>query len=406
MRRCVWCVMVVCCVVTGMLGSARAMAQNADGAARETATADGGWLAGFAEPTAVMEAIAGDDTLETAGRRSAALRHVRQLIQVLQARHGGDAAAVAALRSRYEEARADHDAASRQRFGEAAFVAAADAAYVDEAFQLSVYERVFSAAWREKWLEPIVAQERATLQRDRWRGMLASTPGTMMARMGIGGGLVVIGLVGWIITWRPTRQASDDAMRLTGRRAGRLEYVTGLVEADKRYTVIERTTTTTHQPSGAPTTTTSTTTTQHREFALRLAAGGVRSFHFTDFDVPMHAGEVMSLIWPARKRYAEGGAGVLMAVNHTRQEEYWRPSRVMRLVRAPQWPVWVTAIGLAVVVPQMGWTVGLAVLAGGIVAQQVVSRSRRRAFMKSAGTRLKEHFAAIGAAYGGGVARS
>lgn len=406
MRRCVWRGTVAGCLVMGMLSTTAVAAPPASGVSRQVGAGDSAWLADFPEPAAVMGVITGSDAMTTAARQSAALRHVLQLIRVLHARNGGSAAHVSALEARYDEARMQHDKAARERFGEAEFTAAGQAAFSDEAFQQSVYDRVFPAAWRGQWLSPVLAEERSRLRGEMWRHFVTSTPRATMARMGVGGSLLVIGLAGWIITWRPTRPASDDPMRLTGRKAGRLEHVTGLVEADKRYTVIERSTTTTHQPGGAPTTTTSTTTTQHREFALRLAAGGVRSFHFTDFDVPMHAGEVMSLIWPARKRYAEGGAGVLMAVNHTRKEEFWRPSRVMRLVRAPQWPVWMTAIGLVVVVPQMGWTVGLAVLIVGIVAQQVVSRMRRRAFMKSAGARLKEHFAVIGAAYGGGVAKS
>ncbi|HLP83274.1 MAG TPA: hypothetical protein VK157_02905 [Phycisphaerales bacterium] len=382
MQRIVQCCVVVGCVMLGVVCSPVATAQTAstDAVTPEVPA----WAGELPEPDAVMRAVSGESDLDTAAKQSAGLRHVAQLIRVLQAKPGPATEATQALLQRYEQARAAHDQAASAKFTEATFRTRVDAAMSDERFQLSVYERVFPAAWRESWLEPIVAQEKATLRSMQLRSFLQSTSSTALVIATAGGACVMVGVIGWIFTWRSTRQSPDDPMRLVGRRAGTLDFVTGIVAGDKRYTVIERTTTTTHHNNAPPTTSTSTTTTDHREFLLELGDGRRRSFHFTDFDVPMNAGETMTLVWPARKRFAEGGAGVMFAVNHTRDESYWRPSRVLKLLRAPQWPVWLTAIG-CLAIPQIGWIVAISVLVVGIALQQIISRTRRRAFMQTAG---------------------
>lgn len=352
-----------------------------------SAQSGGAWIDAIPEPQQAIEKISGKDELDTKSRQGAALHEIARVILRLSGNEFSNphrlTAREEALHKQYtdyykefsmEYANRLNRGLSPERLAEmgnqrpsAPFANLEYAYRASGGFQLQTFTTVMGEDWVNRWYIPMVQRDQRIAESMRAESD-AHAEATRASRdqvnrdAWLNAGIRLVGVVVFLIclvwtllSWRGVRTDPQDAMRLTGRRAGWVfEPVTGFASDIRVYTSHQTTRSVKRSNDFRPDeVSTRTTSTHHCEFILNYEQGK-RPIHLADGGLQVGQGHLVSCVWP---RKGGKSRGMVLAYNHDTTQRAVFSSNIGWLIGPRFIPGLVATLGVGLAIH---WSMALA----------------------------------------------
>jgi hypothetical protein len=371
------------------------------------AQSGGAWIDAIPEPQRAIEKISGKDELDTKSRQGAAVHEIARVILRLGGSEFSGPSRLTpreqALHKQYtdfyrafsmEYANRLNQGLSPERLAElgnqrpsAPFANLEYAYRVSGSFQLQTFTTVMGEEWVNQWYIPLTQREQQVAagvraESDAFADATRASRDEQIKQSWIraafrlvGVLIFLIGLVWLLLSWRGVRTDAQDAMRLTGRRAGWVfEPVTGFASDIRVYTSHQTTRSVKRSNDFRPDeVSTRTTSTHHCEFILNHEQGK-RPIHLADGGLQVGEGHLVSCVWP---RKGGKSRGMVLAYNHDTTQRAVFSSNIGWLIGPRFIPGLVATLGVGLAIH---WSMALAFLLVFVVVFWCMGVIRVRAF--------------------------